>query len=63
MKDYLKSAKDKQTQVLTHDTWWQKKIMSPKEKLFTIIDKDAQRKKDLYVNLLTMNSRKIIDWE
>ncbi len=63
LKDVLADASDFNLQVLTHEIWWQKDIMSPKEKIQKCVDLNGQTILDTYNNALERLNLINIDWE
>lgn len=60
--DVIKSKKYKKLQVLTHPTWWQEEIRSPRERIFKIImDRKTYMYKS-YEKVLHETDRMNIDW-
>ena len=62
LKDVLKNANDRNLQILTHPEWWQRKILSPFEKVKKLINRRAENNLSKYVQFLSENNRKNIDW-
>lgn len=63
LKDVLTNAADFNLQILTHEIWWQKEIMSPKEKVRKCVDLSSQTIINTYNNELSRLNLKNIDWK
>lgn len=62
LSDVLKDETVKSLQVLTHPEWWDKKIMSPKEKVWKCIDGRAEYAKNYCIEGFKKFDREFIDW-
>jgi len=62
LEDVLNSNKYPCMQVLTHPIWWDKQIMSPKQKIRKCIEQRAKETENYYDNLLDQIGRLNIDW-
>ena len=56
------NANHSRLQLLTHCEWWTENIMSPWQKIQSIIDEKAQFDKACYLELLRENQKLNIDW-
>jgi hypothetical protein len=63
LKDVLSEATEFNLHILTHEIWWQKEIMSPKEKVQRCVDLSSQAILDTYNKALPRLNLKNIDWE
>ncbi len=61
LQDMLEKSEEERLQVLTHPVWWQKTIMSPKERIWRSIDGRAARDKKLYQTRLKLFGRENVD--
>jgi len=61
--DVLNATEKKSMQILIHDAMWSDIVMSPKERIYSTIDKNAERVKRHYDETLEMYGAKNIDWE
>lgn len=62
LKDFLEENKGNNIQVLTHPEWWNQEILSPKQRIWKVIDNNGYNlKKDYDIGILK-NNRKNIDW-
>ena len=59
----MKSAKDFNLQVLTHEVWWRDQIMSPKEKIIQCIDENSKSNYAQYEKTLKRLKLINIDWD
>lgn len=62
LEDVLKSAKYPRLQVLTHPGWWQKEVMSPKQRIWHCIEGRANYTKSFYEKMLQAYGRELIEW-
>ncbi|GIV33636.1 MAG: hypothetical protein KatS3mg031_1171 [Chitinophagales bacterium] len=62
LEEVLQSGKHKRLQVLTHPAWWQREVMSPKQRIWKCIDDWASRKKHNYQQAMANANRLIVDW-
>ncbi|HXH18123.1 MAG TPA: hypothetical protein VNJ07_03480 [Chitinophagales bacterium] len=62
LEDLLASRKHQRLQVLTHPVWWQKEVMSPKQRVWKYIDDWAAHRKQQYLLALSNLNRLCIDW-
>jgi hypothetical protein len=63
LEDRLKEAKEDNLQILIHDGMWQKEVLPPRQRVYKVIDDNANRLKILYDIHLTKIGEKNIDWE
>lgn len=61
LEDRLRAAKDLSLQILTHDAMWQDKVLSPRQRIFKVIDERADYLKKYYDATLKKFSAKNID--
>lgn len=61
--DVVKATEKKSMQILIHDAMWSDIVMSPKERIYSTIDKNGERVKRQYDATLEMYGAKNIDWE
>ena len=61
LEDVLSNAADHKLQILTHPEWWQKKSMSPKQRIHRCIDGRAINIKNVYDKMLKELGRKNIE--
>ena len=59
----LSDATDFNLHVLTHEIWWQKEIMSPKEKIQKCVDMSAKSIINTYNDALPRLNLMNIDWK
>ncbi len=62
LEDFLQQRHEKRLHVLTHPVWWNSNIMSPKERIWNCIEKEANKNKNFYMDLLRNYKRLNIDW-
>jgi hypothetical protein len=60
--DILKDKHKKNLHILIHPEWWQKKIMSPRERVYFTIDSKVAYLKKEYHNFTISKGRKDVDW-
>lgn len=63
LEDRLKEAKEDALQVLIHDGMWQNEVLPPRQRVFKVIDDNAEQLKDLYDRHLAQIGQKNIDWD
>lgn len=63
LRNVLSEAVDFNLQILTHEIWWQKEMMAPKEKIQRCVALSSQTIIDSYNNALQRLDLKNIDWE
>lgn len=63
LEDRLHENKDNKLQVLIHDAMWQDEVLSPRQRIFKIIDKRAEYLKKNYDDVLKKNGAKNVDWD
>jgi hypothetical protein len=63
LKDVLSDAEDYNLQILTHEVWWTKEIMSPNQKIEDCIKKHSNSTYKNYVELAEKMNLINIDWE
>lgn len=61
LEDLLKEAKEDALQILIHDGMWQEVVLSPRMRVFKVIDDRALYLKELYDNFLKANKLQNID--
>lgn len=61
LEDVIKNKKYKNLQVLTHPEWWQKKVMSPKERVQRCLDGRKNTVETFYKMLLEQHGRENIE--
>lgn len=61
--DVVNAKEKKPIQVLIHDAMWSDIVMSPKERVYSAIDKNSERVKMQYNETLKMYNAKNIDWK
>ena len=62
LEDILNAKEYPCMQVLTHPIWWDKKIMSPKQKIRKCIEQRAKETENYYDKILDQMGRMNIDW-
>ena len=62
LENILKQRKYDKLQVLIHDGMWQEEILPPRQRVFKVIDNNANRLKQLYDDFLVKVGQKNIDW-
>ena len=63
LEDRLREAKEDALQVLFHDGMWLEEVMSPRQRVFKVIDDNSERLKKLYDHHLKLINQKNIDWD
>jgi len=63
LEDRLTEAKEDALQILIHDGMWQNEVLPPRQRIFKVIDDNAERLKALYDKHLAKIGQKNIDWE
>ena len=61
LKEVLAEHTDFNLQILTHPGLWNKKILSPVERVFECVTGRANKIKKYYIDFLNANGREIID--
>lgn len=62
LEDVMRDENTKSLQVLTHPEWWDKTVMSPKEKIWKCIDGRAKFEKEYCYEGFKKFDRDFIDW-
>jgi hypothetical protein len=57
MKDFLLNKNNKRIQVLTHPEWWQKKAISPQDRIWRSIEGRASNTKKWYLDMINKTNR------
>jgi hypothetical protein len=63
LEDRLKEAKEENLQILIHDGMWQDEILAPRQRVFNVIDVNANNLKYRYDSFLKKIGAKNIDWD
>lgn len=63
LEDRLKEVKEEALQILIHEGMWQDEALPPRQRVFKVIDGNAERLKMLYDDHLIKMGQKNIDWE
>jgi len=63
LEDVLRAGADPRLQVLTHPVWWQDEVMSPRQRVWKILDDHTADTKAFYAALLARHGRDNVDWE
>ena len=62
LEDILHKTDYKRLHILTHPVWWQKTVMSPKERIYRCIDNRCEYNKAIYRKHIKRFNRKNLDW-
>jgi hypothetical protein len=63
LEDRLREGKEDAIQVLIHDGMWQQEVLPPRQRVFKIIDENAERLKNIYDSHLKKIGQNNIDWK
>ena len=61
LEDRLKEAKEENIQILIHDGMWQNEVLAPRQRVFRVIDENANNLKNYYDSFLKIVGAKNID--
>lgn len=63
LRDVLEAGDDYNLQILTHEVWWQEKVMSPKEKILNVLKENQDLIYKSYTDTLDRLNLINVDWE